>query len=58
MKGYDPVLNNVISRKNNLVISMKEFKKFDIYIVVTNHSTIAGNLKKLNKKKIIINILN
>ena len=58
MKGYDPVLNNVISRKNNLVISMNEFKKFDIYIVVTNHSTIALNLKKLNKKKIIINILN
>ena len=57
MKGYDPTLNNRISKKNNLVISLKEFKSFDIYIVATSHSLISKNLKKLNKNKTIINIL-
>ena len=57
MRGYDPLLNNLISKKNNLVISLKEFKSFDIYILVTNHSIISKNLKKLNKNKTIINIL-
>ncbi len=57
IRGYDPILNNVISKKNNLVISLKEFKNFDIYILVTNHSIISRNLKKLNKNKTIINIL-
>ena len=57
IRGYDPTLNNLISKKNNLVISLKEFKSFDIYILVTNHSIISKNLKKLNKNKTIINIL-
>ena len=57
LRGYDPTLNNLISKKNNLVISFKEFKSFDIYIRVTNHSIISRNLKKLNKNKTIINIL-
>ncbi len=57
IRGYDPLLNNLISKKNNLVISLKEFKSFDIYILVTNHSIISKNLKKLNKNKTIINIL-
>ena len=57
IKGYDPTLNNLISKKNNLVISLKEFKSFDIYILATNHSIISRNLKKLSKNKTIINIL-
>ncbi len=57
IRGYDPTLNNLISKKNNLVISFKEFKSFDIYILVTNHSIISRNLKKLNKNKTIINVL-
>ena len=57
IKGYDPILNNTISKKNNLVVSSKEFKSFDIYILVTNHSIILRNLKKLDKNKTIINIL-
>ena len=57
IKGYDPTLNNPISKKNNLVISLKEFKSFDIYILATNHSIISRNLKKLSKNKTIINIL-
>ena len=57
IRGYDPTLNNLISKKNNLIISSKEFKSFDIYILATNHSIISRNLKKLNKNKTIINIL-
>ena len=57
IRGYDPLLNNLISKKNNLVISLKEFKSFDIYVLVTDHSIISRNLKKLNKNKTIINIL-
>jgi UDP-N-acetyl-D-galactosamine dehydrogenase len=57
IKGYDPTINNLISKKNNLIISSKEFKSFDIYIIATNHSIISRNLKKLNKNKTIINIL-
>ena len=57
IKGYDPILNNTISKKNNLVVSSKEFKSFDIYILVTNHSIILRNLKKLDKNKTIINVL-
>ena len=57
IKGYDPTLNNLISKKNNLVISSKEFKSFDIYILAINHSIISRDFKKLNKNKTIINIL-
>ena len=57
IKGYDPILNNIISKKNNLVVSSKEFKSFDIYIIVTNHSIISKNLKKLDKNKTIFNVL-
>ena len=53
IKGYDPTLNNLISKKNNLVISSKEFKSFDIYILATNHSIISRDFKKLNKNLII-----
>jgi len=58
IKGYDPLLDRSISEKYKFVNSLKEFKKFDIYIVITNHSIIQKNLKKLNKSKEIMNILN
>lgn len=57
IKGYDPTLNNLISKKNDLIISLKEFKSFDIYILATKHSIISRSLKKLTKNKTIINIL-
>ena len=58
IKGYDPLLDRSISEKYKFVNSLKEFKKFDIYIVITNHSIIQKNLKKLNNSKEIMNILN
>ncbi len=57
IRGYDPVLNSEVSKENNLVISLEEFKSYDIYILVTKHSVISENLKKLGKNKKIINIL-
>ena len=57
IKSFDPILNHVILKKYNLGVSLKEFKNFDIYIIITNHSIISKNIKKLDKNKIIINIL-
>ena len=51
------MLNSEVSKENNLVISLEEFKSYDIYILVTKHSVISENLKKLGKNKKIINIL-
>ena len=57
IKSFDPILNHVILKKYNLGVSLKEFKNFDIYIIITNHSIVSKNIKKLDKNKIIINIL-
>ena len=57
IKSFDPILNHIILKKYNLGVSLKEFKNFDIYIIITNHSIISKNIKKLDKNKIIINIL-
>ena len=56
--GFDPILNRDIAKKFNLISKDKDFKKFDIYIVLTNHSLIKKKLKKLNNKKFIFNIFN
>ncbi len=56
--GFDPILNKDIAKKFNLISKDKDFKKFDIYIVLTNHSLIKKKLKKLNNKKFIFNIFN
>ena len=49
-------LNKDIAKKFNLISKDKDFKKFDIYIVLTNHSLIKKKLKKLNNNKFIFNI--
>jgi UDP-N-acetyl-D-galactosamine dehydrogenase len=56
--GFDPILNRDIAKKFNLISKDKDFKKFDIYIVLTNHSLIKKKLKKLNNNKFIFNIFN
>ena len=56
--GFDPILNKDIAKKFNLISKDKDFKKFDIYIVLTNHSLIKKKLKKLNNNKFIFNIFN
>ncbi len=54
IKGYDPLLERDLSKKNRLVTSEKEFFNFDIYIILTKHSILQKQIKKL-KNKIIIN---
>jgi UDP-N-acetyl-D-galactosamine dehydrogenase len=56
--GFDPILNRDIAKKFNLIFKEKDFKKFDIYIVLTNHDLIKKKLNKLNKNKFIFNIFN
>ena len=56
--GFDPILNKDIAKKFNLISKDKDFKKFDIYIILTNHSLIKKKLKKLNNNKFIFNIFN
>jgi UDP-N-acetyl-D-glucosamine/UDP-N-acetyl-D-galactosamine dehydrogenase len=57
IKGYDPLIDSSYKKKYNLINSRNQFLKFDIYILLTNHSIIEKNLKLLPKKKIIINLL-
>ena len=56
IKGYDPLIDVSYKKKYNLINSKDEFLKFDIYILLTNHSMINKNLKLLPKNKIIINL--
>ena len=56
IKGYDPLIDVSYKKKYNLINSKDEFLKFDIYILLTNHSIINKNLKLLPKNKIIINL--
>jgi len=56
--GFDPILNRDIAKKFNLISKDKDFKKFDVYIVLTNHSLIKKKLQKLNNNKFIFNIFN
>jgi len=55
IKGYDPLIDSSYKKKYDLINSKNEFLKFDIYILLTNHSIINKNLELLPKNKIIIN---
>ena len=56
--GFDPILNKEVAKKLNLVSTDKNFKKFDIYVILTNHTLIKKRIKKLSNDKIIFNIFN
>jgi UDP-N-acetyl-D-glucosamine/UDP-N-acetyl-D-galactosamine dehydrogenase len=56
IKGYDPLLESSIAKKNGLVTSKKEFLNFDIYVILMKHSILKKQIKKL-KNKIIINTI-
>ena len=57
IKAYDPLIDSTYKKKYDLINSTNEFLKFDIYIILTNHSVIEENLKLLPKNKTIINLL-
>ena len=54
IRGYDPLINISYAKKYNLVKSINEFFKFDIYIVLTKHTILLKILKKIKKQKMII----
>ncbi len=53
IKGFDPLINTKISKKNNLISSINQISKFDIFFVLTNHTILRKILKKLKNKTII-----
>ena len=52
IKGFDPLINIQISKKNKLIDSYKQLSKFDIFIVLTNHTILSRILKKYRNKDI------
>jgi len=52
IKGFDPLINTEISKKNNLISSINQLSKFDIFFVLTNHTILLKILKKLKNKTI------
>ena len=54
IKGYDPLLEINMAKKNGLITTKKEFFNFDIYVILTKHSILEKQIKNL-KNKIIIN---
>ena len=52
IKGFDPLINIEISKKKKLVTSVNDLYKFDIFIVLTNHTKLSSILKKLRNKTI------
>lgn len=53
IKGFDPLINTQISKKNNLISSINQISKFDIFFILTNHTILGKILKKLKNKTII-----
>lgn len=55
--AFDPFLSNKLSKRNNILKVIKDFKKFNIIIFLSYHEyflKIFYNLKKLKNKEIII----
>ena len=52
--GYDPLINQIFSKKNLLIHSDKDIDKYKVLIILTNHSIFKKKFKKL-KNKIFIN---
>ena len=53
IKGYDPLINKKSAKKNGFITGFKNFKSFNIFIILTNHAVLEKDIKKL-KNKIII----
>lgn len=53
IRGYDPLIDKELAKKNGLISSKKDFFNYDVYILLTNHSILEKNLIKL-KNKILI----
>ena len=56
IKGYDPLIDKAYAKKIDILTDYKNIVNFDIYIILTKHTILENQLKKL-KNKIILNIL-
>jgi len=50
IKGYDPLINTDISKKNKFITSPNSLSKFNVFIVLTNHTSLSNILKKFKNK--------
>ena len=53
VKGYDPLINKKYAKRNGLITDFKNFKSFDVFIILTNHKILERDIKKLKNKTII-----
>jgi UDP-N-acetyl-D-galactosamine dehydrogenase len=53
VKGFDPLLNIHIAKKYNLITSINQLSKFDVFFVLTRHDALQDILKRLKKKVIL-----
>tara|TARA_Y100000816_G_C26102876_1_gene585037 strand:- start:1749 stop:2954 length:1206 start_codon:yes stop_codon:yes gene_type:complete len=54
VKGYDPLIDKITAKKNGLITSKEKLKKFDFYVILTEHDIIRKILSKINSNKIIL----
>ena len=52
IRGYDPLINIDIAKKNKLISSISELSNYDVLFVLTNHTIFTRTLKKLKNKTI------
>ena len=50
VQGYDPIIHKKISKKIGIVNSIKNLKKFDLFVILTRHNKIKRQSKKLKTK--------
>ena len=53
IRGYDPLINEMLAKKHGLIYNKKDFKKFNVYILLTKHTILEKKIKSF-KNKIII----
>ena len=56
VKGYDPLIDKITAKKNGLITNKEKLKKFDFYVILTEHDVIKKTLSKINSNKIILPI--
>ncbi len=56
VKGYDPLIDKITAKKNGLITNKEKLKKFDFYVILTEHDVIKKILSKINSNKIILPI--
>ena len=51
IKGYDPLINNKITKKKGFLISKNKFYDFDAYVLITKHTKLMQEIKKVQKNQ-------